>query len=396
MGWKTLDDMDLNGKRVLVRVDINVPVVDGVVTDATRIQRIVPTVRDILAAGGKPILLAHFGRPGGERRENLSLKQLVPTLESAFDAKVLFAADCVGTEAELAAQALQPGQVLLLENTRFHAAETKNDADLAAGMARLGDVYCNDAFSAAHRAHSSTEAIARLLPACAGRLMQAELQALESALGAPERPVTAVVGGAKVSTKLELLGNLIDKVDYLVIGGGMANTFLVAQGVSVGKSLAETAMKDTAAEILAKAESTGCRIVLPRDVVVAETFEANAPHQVLPADQCPDDGMILDAGPESVAAIIEIFEKSKTLIWNGPLGAFELEPFDAATNAAALKAAALSRSGQLISVAGGGDTVAALNASGAAKDFTYISTAGGAFLEWMEGKTLPGVAALDQ
>ncbi|NOE16783.1 phosphoglycerate kinase [Ruegeria atlantica] len=396
MGWKTLDDMDLNGKRVLVRVDINVPVVDGVVTDATRIQRIVPTVRDILAAGGKPILLAHFGRPGGERRENLSLKQLVPTLESAFGTKVLFAADCVGTEAELAAQALQPGQVLLLENTRFHAAETKNNADLAAGMARLGDVYCNDAFSAAHRAHSSTEAIARLLPAFAGRLMQAELQALESALGAPERPVTAVVGGAKVSTKLELLGNLIDKVDYLVIGGGMANTFLVAQGVSVGKSLAETAMKGTAAEILAKAESTGCRIVLPRDVVVAETFEANAPHQVLPADQCPDDGMILDAGPESVAAIIEIFEKSKTLIWNGPLGAFELEPFDAATNAAALKAAALSRSGQLISVAGGGDTVAALNASGAAKDFTYISTAGGAFLEWMEGKTLPGVAALDQ
>ncbi|NOC90997.1 phosphoglycerate kinase [Ruegeria sp. HKCCD6604] len=396
MGWKTLDDMDLNGKRVLVRVDINVPVVDGVVTDVTRIQRIVPTVRDILAAGGKPILLAHFGRPGGERRENLSLKQLVPTLESAFDAKVLFAADCVGTEAELAAQALQPGQVLLLENTRFHAAETKNDADLAAGMARLGDVYCNDAFSAAHRAHSSTEAIARLLPACAGRLMQAELQALESALGAPKRPVTAVVGGAKVSTKLELLGNLIDKVDYLVIGGGMANTFLVAQGISVGKSLAETAMKDTATEILAKAKGTGCQIVLPRDVVVAETFEANAPHQVLPADQCPEDGMILDAGPESVAAIIEIFDKSKTLIWNGPLGAFELEPFDAATNAAALKAAALSRSGQLISVAGGGDTVAALNASGAAKDFTYISTAGGAFLEWMEGKTLPGVAALDQ
>ncbi|UUV04845.1 phosphoglycerate kinase [Ruegeria sp. YS9] len=396
MGWKTLDDMDLNGKRVLVRVDINVPVVDGVVTDATRIQRIVPTVRDILAAGGKPILLAHFGRPGGERRENLSLKQLVPTLESAFGTKVLFAADCVGTEAELAAQALQPGQVLLLENTRFHAAETKNDADLAAGMARLGDVYCNDAFSAAHRAHSSTEAIACLLPACAGRLMQAELQALESALGAPKRPVTAVVGGAKVSTKLELLGNLIDKVDYLVIGGGMANTFLVAQGISVGKSLAETAMKDTAAEILAKAKGTGCQIVLPRDVVVAETFEANAPHQVLPADQCPEDGMILDAGPESVAAIIEIFDKSKTLIWNGPLGAFELEPFDAATNAAALKAAALSRSGQLISVAGGGDTVAALNASGAAKDFTYISTAGGAFLEWMEGKTLPGVSALDQ
>ncbi|WP_271947580.1 phosphoglycerate kinase [Ruegeria faecimaris] len=396
MGWKTLDDMDLNGKRVLVRVDINVPVVDGVVTDATRIQRIVPTVRDILAAGGKPILLAHFGRPGGERRESLSLKQLIPTLESAFGAQVLFAADCVGTEAELVADTLQAGQVLLLENTRFHAAETKNDPDLAAGMAKLGEVYCNDAFSAAHRAHSSTEAIARLLPACAGRLMQAELQALESALGAPERPVTAVVGGAKVSTKLELLGNLIDKVDHLIIGGGMANTFLVAQGIRVGKSLAETTMKDTAAEILAKAENSGCQIVLPCDVVVAKTFQANAPHQVLPADQCPEDGMILDAGPESVAAITEVISQSRTLIWNGPLGAFELEPFDAATNAAALKAAALSRSGQLVSVAGGGDTVAALNASGAARDFTYISTAGGAFLEWMEGKTLPGVAALEQ
>ncbi|WP_170782608.1 phosphoglycerate kinase [Ruegeria lacuscaerulensis] len=395
MGWKTLDDMDLNGKRVLVRVDINVPVVDGVVTDATRIQRIVPTVRDILAAGGKPILLAHFGRPGGERRENLSLKQLIPTLTTAFGADVLFAADCVGTEAELAAEQLQPGQVLLLENTRFHAAETKNDADLAAGMAKLGEVYCNDAFSAAHRAHSSTEAIARLLPACAGRLMQAELEALEGALGAPKRPVTAVVGGAKVSTKLELLGNLIEKVDYLIIGGGMANTFLVAKGLNVGKSLAETAMKDTAAEIMAKAENSGCKIVLPTDVVVADKFEAGAPHQVLPVDQCTNDGMILDAGPDSFAAISQIFAESKTLIWNGPLGAFEIEPFDAATNAAALKAAALTRSGQLVSVAGGGDTVAALNASGAAKDFSYISTAGGAFLEWMEGKTLPGVAALE-
>jgi len=396
MGWKTLDDMDLNGKRVLVRVDINVPVVDGVVTDATRIQRIVPTVRDILAAGGKPILLAHFGRPGGERRESLSLKQLLPTLQAAFGTEVLFAADCVGTEAELAAEALQPGQVLLLENTRFHAAETKNDADLAAGMAKLGDVYCNDAFSAAHRAHSSTEAIARLLPACAGRLMQAELEALEGALSAPKRPVTAVVGGAKVSTKLELLGNLIDKVDYLVIGGGMANTFLVAKGLNVGKSLAETAMKDTAADILAKAETSGCKIVLPIDVVAAEKFEANAAHQVLPSDQCPEDRMILDAGPESVSAITDVFAQSRTLIWNGPLGAFEIEPFDAATNAAAMKAAALTRSGQLVSVAGGGDTVAALNASGAARDFSYISTAGGAFLEWMEGKTLPGVAALDQ
>ncbi len=395
MGWKSLDDMDLGGKRVLVRVDINVPIADGVVTDDTRIQRIVPTVRDILGAGGKPILLAHFGRPGGQHVPELSLKQLVPALESAFGAPVRFADDCVGYEAETAASALAEGEVLLLENTRFHAEETKNSVPLAQGMAKLGDIYCNDAFSAAHRAHSSTEALARLLPACAGRLMQQELSALEAALGAPKRPVTAVVGGAKVSTKLDLLGNLIEKVDYLVIGGGMANTFLLAQGIDVGKSLAEHAMTDTAAEILGKAEAAGCTIVLPRDIVVAEVFEANAPHQVLPADQCPSDAMILDAGPESVAAVSEVLEKSQTLIWNGPLGAFELTPFDAATNAAALKAAALTRDGKLTSVAGGGDTVAALNASGAATDFSYISTAGGAFLEWMEGKTLPGVAALE-
>ncbi len=394
MSWKTLDDMDLNGKRVLVRVDINVPIVDGVVTDSTRIRRIAPSVRDILAAGGKPILLAHFGRPGGERRENLSLNQLIPTLERAFETRVLFAADCVGAGAQAAADALQPGEVLLLENTRFHAAETKNDPDLAKGMAKLGEIYCNDAFSAAHRAHSSTEAIARLLPACAGRLMQAELEALETALGAPNRPVTAVVGGAKVSSKLELLGNLIEKVDYLIIGGGMANTFLAAKGMNIGKSLAERIMKETALEIMAKADALNCKIILPNDIVVAEKFESHAPHLIVDADQCPDEGMILDAGPESIAEISRVLEDSKTLIWNGPLGAFELEPFDAATNAAALKAAALTRSGQIVSVAGGGDTVAALNASGAAADFTYISTAGGAFLEWMEGKTLPGVAAL--
>lgn len=394
MSWKTLDDMDLNGKRVLVRVDINVPIVDGVVTDSTRIRRIAPSVRDILAAGGKPILLAHFGRPGGERRENLSLNQLIPTLERAFETRVLFAADCVGAGAQAAADALQPGEVLLLENTRFHAAETKNDPDLAEGMAKLGEIYCNDAFSAAHRAHSSTEAIARLLPACAGRLMQAELEALETALGAPNRPVTAVVGGAKVSSKLELLGNLIEKVDYLIIGGGMANTFLAAKGMNIGKSLAERIMKETALEIMAKADALNCKIILPKDIVVAEKFESHAPHLIVDADQCPDEGMILDAGPESIAEISRVLENSKTLIWNGPLGAFELEPFDAATNAAALKAAALTRSGQIVSVAGGGDTVAALNASGAAADFTYISTAGGAFLEWMEGKTLPGVAAL--
>lgn len=396
MGWKTLDDMDLNGKRVLVRVDINVPVADGKVTDDTRIQRITPTVRDILAAGGRPILLAHFGRPGGERNPDLSLQQLVPALEAAFDSPVVFAADCVGAGPAAAADALKPGEVLLLENTRFHAAETKNDPELAAGMAALGDIYCNDAFSAAHRAHASTEALARLLPACAGRLMQAELQALEAALAQPKRPVTAVVGGAKVSTKLELLGNLIEKVDHLVIGGGMANTFLLAQGHAIGSSLAEATLIDTATEIMAKAKTAGCEIILPSDIVVARKFEANAPHEVLPADACPEDAMILDAGPASVARIAQVFAASKTLIWNGPLGAFELTPFDAATNAAALKAAELTTAGDLISVAGGGDTVAALNASGAAEAFSYISTAGGAFLEWMEGKTLPGVAALEQ
>lgn len=395
MSWKTLDDMDLAGKRVLTRVDINVPIVDGVVTDSTRIRRISPTVKHILAAGGRPVLLAHFGRPGGERRTNLSLNQLVPTLERAFEAPVAFASDCVGTEAELAAETLQPGQVLLLENTRFHAGETKNDPELAKGMAKLGDVFCNDAFSAAHRAHSSTEGLAHLMPACAGRLMQAELEALESALSKPKRPVTAVVGGAKVSTKLELLGNLIEKVDNLVIGGGMANTFLAAQGLAIGKSLAERLMTDTANEIMAKAKETGCTIVLPTDIVVARKFVAHADNETLPVDACPEDAMILDAGPQSVKAITDVMQSSETLIWNGPLGAFEIEPFDAATNTAALQAAALTRAGKLISVAGGGDTVAALNASGAARDFTYISTAGGAFLEWMEGKVLPGVAALE-
>ena len=395
MPWKTLDEMDLAGKRVLTRVDINVPVVDGIVTDATRIQRIVPTVTDILKAGGKPVLLAHFGRPGGERRENLSLKQLVPTLERAFGVPVEFAADCVGAEAELASKTLGDGKVLLLENTRFHAGETKNDPVLTEAMAKLGEVYCNDAFSAAHRAHCSTEGLAHKMPACAGRLMQAELSALESALGDPVRPVTAVVGGAKVSTKLELLSNLIEKVDNLVIGGGMANTFLAAKGINIGKSLAELNMTDTAKEIMDKAETTGCNIVLPIDVVVAREFKANAANETVSADACPADAMILDAGAESVKTITAVLSTSRTVIWNGPLGAFEIEPFDTATNAAALVAAALTKSGGIISVAGGGDTVAALNASGAAKDFTYISTAGGAFLEWMEGKALPGVAALE-
>jgi phosphoglycerate kinase len=396
MGWKTLDDMDLAGKRVLTRVDINVPMQDGQVTDATRIEKIAPAVRDILAAGGTPILLAHFGRPKGKRVDAMSLRHLVPALEQHLSAPVLFVADCVGPAAAAAIGAAGAGQVVLLENTRFHKAEEKNDADFADQLAALGDLYCNDAFSAAHRAHASTEGVARRLPACAGRLMQAELSALEAALATPKRPVVAVVGGAKVSTKLELLGNLVAKVDYLVIGGGMANTFLAAQGVDVGKSLAEHDMTGTAMEIMAKAAGEDCKIILPRDVVVAREFAANAANETVAADACPADAMILDAGPLSVAQISDVLKSAKTLIWNGPLGAFEIEPFDRATNAAAAVAAQLSQSGDLISVAGGGDTVAALNKAGAAEKFTYMSTAGGAFLEWMEGKILPGVAALTQ
>ena len=394
MSWTTLDQMDLAGKRVLTRVDINVPMENGVVTDATRIERIVPTVRDILAAGGLPILLAHFGRPKGQRIPEMSLQPLVPTLETAFECDVMFSANCTGAGASAASGALQAGQVLLLENTRYHAAEPANDPTFAAEIAKLGDIYCNDAFSAAHRAHASTEGLAHLLPSCAGRLMQTELSALEGALSAPKRPVVAVVGGAKVSSKLELLGNLVEKVDHLVIGGGMANTFLAAQGIDVGKSLAEHDMTNTALEILGKAKSAGCEIVLPSDIVVAREFKAGADNQSLPANACPSDAMILDAGPKTVARISTILDGAKTLIWNGPLGAFEIDPFDMATNAAAAYAADLSEQGKLISVAGGGDTVAALNQAGAAEKFTYISTAGGAFLEWMEGKTLPGVAAL--
>jgi len=394
MAWTTLDQMDLKGKRVLTRVDINVPMENGVVTDATRIERIVPTIKDILAAGGMPILLAHFGRPKGQRVPEMSLQPLVPALEEAFGCDVMFSADCIGAGAQAAAGALHAGQVLLLENTRYHASEPANDPAFAAEMAKLGDLYCNDAFSAAHRAHASTEGLAHLLPSCAGRLMQAELSALEAALSAPKRPVVAVVGGAKVSSKLELLSNLIEKVDYLIIGGGMANTFLAAQGIDVGKSLAEHDMTDTASAIMAKAKAGNCEIVLPLDIVVAREFKAGAASETLASDACPADAMILDAGPETVALISRIFDAAETLIWNGPLGAFEIEPFDMATNAAAAYAAELSSKGALISVAGGGDTVAALNQAGAADKFTYISTAGGAFLEWMEGKTLPGVAAL--
>jgi phosphoglycerate kinase len=392
MAWKTLDDMTLTGKRVLVRVDINVPIENGVVTDATRIERIVPTIKDIQTAGGLPILLAHYGRPKGKVVPEMSLRMVVPALETALGQPVKFADGNYGD----ASAAMQPGDVLLIENVRFAPGEEANDPNFAARLAGLGDVYCNDAFSAAHRAHASTEALARALPACAGRLMEMELSALEAALGAPTRPVTAVVGGAKVSSKLELLGNLINKVDYLVIGGGMANTFLAAQGIDVGKSLCEHDLADTARDIMKKANDATCTIVLPSDVVVAWEFAAGAKNETVAAYACPSDAMILDAGPNAVDAVAEVLRKSKTLIWNGPLGAFEIAPFDTATNAAAQAAAKLTKSGALTSVAGGGDTVAALNQAGAAADFTYISTAGGAFLEWMEGKTLPGVAALHQ
>jgi phosphoglycerate kinase len=390
MGWKTLDEMDLQGRLVLTRVDINVPVEAGRVTDATRIERIVPTLRDILAKGGRPVLLAHFGRPKGKPVPEMSLRVTLPALEAALGQPVTF----IETPSRADLDALPEGAVALIENTRFTPMEEANDPKMAAFLASLGDVYCNDAFSAAHRAHASTEGVAHLLPSCAGRLMEAELKALEAALGAPARPVVAVVGGAKVSTKLDLLGNLVTKVDHLVIGGGMANTFLAAQGIDVGKSLCEHDLGDTARDILTRAAAAGCTIHLPTDVVVAREFKAGAASETVAADACPPDAMILDAGPATVAAIEAVFAEAKTLIWNGPLGAFEIPPFDAATVAAARAAAAATKAGTLISVAGGGDTVAALNAAGVSGDFTYISTAGGAFLEWMEGKTLPGVAAL--
>ncbi len=396
MGWKTIDDVNIDGKVVLTRVDINVPVKDGVVTDATRIERIIPTIRDILAKRGKPVLLAHFDRPKGKVVPEMSLKVTIPALEKALGAKVFFAPDCVGQDASTAIANLPAGRVLLLENTRFHPGEEKNDPEFARQLAELGDFYCNDAFSAAHRAHASTEGIARLLPSFAGRLMQAELEALEDALGNPAHPVVAVVGGAKVSTKLDLLGNLVGKVDVIVIGGGMANTFLAAQGIKVGKSLCEYDMTDTARSIIERAAEQGCTLVLPTDVVVAREFKANADHEIVPATACPDDAMILDAGPATIARIATVFADARTLVWNGPLGAFELPPFNAATDAAARQAAALTKAGKLLSVAGGGDTVAALNSSGSADLFSYVSTAGGAFLEWLEGKELPGVTALTQ
>ena len=397
MAFNTLDDLgDIKGRRALVRVDLNVPMSEGRVTDTTRIDRILPTIRELSQRGAVVALLAHFGRPKGQSTPDLSLKPVVVALAEQLGQPVAFTDDCIGEQAQRAVDSLVPGEVILLENTRFHAGDEANDGSFAAQLAQLGDFYVNDAFSAAHRAHASTEGIVHHLPAYAGRSMQGELEALEQALGSPKRPVVALVGGAKVSTKIDLLENLVTKVDALIIGGGMANTFLHARGVDVGKSLCETSLADTARKIEAAAEKAGCTLLLPVDAVVAETFAANATNRTVHLDAIGKDEMMLDVGPASIEAVNAAFENASTLVWNGPLGAFEIEPFDRATVAAARKAADLTKSGQLTSIAGGGDTVAALNHAGAAADFTYISTAGGAFLEWLEGKTLPGVAALSK
>ncbi|MFG1477632.1 phosphoglycerate kinase [Xanthobacter sp. V4C-4] len=393
IAYRTLDDADLAHKRVLVRVDLNVPMDCGRVTDDTRIKAILPTIRAITQKGGKAVLLAHFGRPKG-RDESQSLAPVAKALEAQLGHAVAFASDCVGDEAANAVARLASGDVIVLENTRFHAGEEKNAPEFIQALASLGDVYVNDAFSTAHRAHASTEGLARILPAYAGRSMQGELVALSKALEAPERPVLAVVGGAKVSTKLELLGNLVHKVDVLVIAGGMANTFLAAMGHTVGKSLCEHDLGDTARAILKEAETANCEIVLPVDAVVTREFKANAPHRVVDVDHVAEDEMILDAGPATVARVAEKLKDVKTVVWNGPFGAFELQPFDAATVAVAREVAGRTKAGLLLSVAGGGDTVAALNHAKAADDFSYVSTAGGAFLEWLEGKALPGVEAL--
>ncbi|HMM13078.1 MAG TPA: phosphoglycerate kinase [Parvibaculum sp.] len=399
-GHKTLDDLfksgDLNGRRVLVRADLNVPTDEhGHVTDATRLNRIADTLKEIAAKGAKVIVLSHFGRPKGAPEPKFSLAPVAEALSGVVGAKVAFASDCIGAPAKEAVDALPAGGILVLENTRFHAGEEKNDPVFVKALAENGDVYVNDAFSCAHRAHASTEGLAHVLPAYAGRAMEAELDALETALGNPEHPVVAVVGGAKVSTKIALLLNLIHRVDTLIVGGGMANTFLAAQGKKIGKSLCEYDLLDKAREILAAAGKAGCEIVLPVDAVVAREFKAGAEARTVPVDAVPEDMMILDIGSDTMAYLAGRFETAKTVVWNGPLGAFEIPPFDQGTASAARLVGMLTKIGTLKSVAGGGDTVAALNDAGAADDFTYVSAAGGAFLEWMEGAVLPGVAALE-
>lgn len=392
---KTLDDVDVAGKRVLVRADLNVPTADGQVSDATRIERVLPNLRDLASRGARVVLMSHFGRPKGQRNPEMSLKPVADKIAELLNGiPVRFVDDCIGASAEQAVSALGNGEVAVLENLRFHAGEEANDAGFAQSLAALGDIYVNDAFSTAHRAHASTAAIASHLPAYAGPLMMAELNALKMALEQPRRPVAAIVGGAKVSTKIPVLTNLTAKVNMLVIGGGMANTFLHAQGINVGKSLCEPDHVDTVGKIMSRAAETGCKIVLPVDVVVADEFKEGANNQVCDVSEVPADGMILDVGPRSIEDLKARLAECRTVLWNGPLGAFEIAPFGEGTFAAAREAARLTRDTGLVTVAGGGDTVAALNAAGVTDDFTYVSTAGGAFLEWLEGRELPGVAAL--
>ncbi len=391
--FRSLDEADVKGRRVLLRVDLNVPMHDGQVADVSRIERNTPTIVELADRGGKVILLSHYGRPKG-RDPGESLKPVAAAVARILKRPIAFAADCVGELAEKAVAAMQPGDILCLENTRFHKGETTNDPDFAAALARLGDLYVDDAFSVAHRAHASVEAIAHLLPAYAGRAMQEELEALEKALHAPERPVAAIVGGAKISTKLDLLGNLLTHVETLIIGGGMANTFLAAQGKPVGKSLCEPDLVATARDILAKARALHRDIVLPVDAVVAQKFAAHVPSRVVAVDEVGAADMILDIGPRSIERAVSVLARSKTLVWNGPFGAFEHEPFDTGTVEVAEAAAELTGAGKLVSIAGGGDTMAALNLAAVTDRFTYVSTAGGAFLEWLEGKTLPGVEVL--
>jgi phosphoglycerate kinase len=396
MPFRTLEDAgDLKGKRALVRVDFNVPMADERISDDTRLRSALPTIRALSIAGARVILLAHFGRPKGRRVPEMSLEPVIAPLSDLLEQPVAFADDCIGAPAAKVVDAMEDGGVALLENLRFHAGEEANDPAFAAELAKLGDLYVDDAFSAAHRAHASTEGVTHLLPSYAGLAMQEELEALDKALGNPERPVIGIVGGAKVSTKLELLENLVGRLDRLAIGGGMANTFLFAQGHDIGGSLAERDMADTARDILKRAEATGCEILLPVDVVVARELAPNAASRTCGLDDVAADEKILDAGPESLARLLEAMDASKTLVWNGPLGVFEVPPFDRATVEAARHAAKLAEAGRLVAVAGGGDTVAALNHAGVTGEFTFVSTAGGAFLEWMEGKTLPGVAALE-
>jgi len=391
---RTAADIDVAGKRVLVRADLNVPVKDGRVTDVTRLERVVPGLLDLAKRGAKIIVISHFGRPKGASAAEFSLKPVADRLGQLLGEPVAFAGDCVGEAAQRAVAALQPGGIAVLENLRFHKGEEKNDPEFAAALAKLGDIFVSDAFSTAHRAHASTDAVTRLLPSYAGPLMLEEINALRSVLDKPKRPVAAVVGGAKVSTKIPVLTNLAAKVDKLIIGGGMANTFLLAQGVGIGRSLAEPDFLDTAREIMHAAKARSCEIVLPADVVIAAKFEAGTPSRVCPVLETPADQMILDVGPKAAAHYIDVLSRCSTLLWNGPLGAFEIQPFGEGTFKLARAAAVATQAGKLTSVAGGGDTVAALNAAGVTQQFSYVSTAGGAFLEWLEGRELPGIVAL--